>query len=114
MIDAAQLPDEVTLLDVSGAAVTGTDKYGDPITADPSGVVVRAVVSPLDATEDEISRDVRLNRYVAVLEPDAPVDGLAKVIWKGQTYDVMGEPRLYPGHMGETDHVEVELRGVKG
>lgn len=113
-VRGAALADEITLLDVSGTSSAGEDVFGDPVPGDPDSVTARAMVTPLDATEDEINRDVRLTRYSVILEPDAPVDGLARVLWHGDAYEVIGEPRRFPGHLGDTHHLEIEIRSVKG
>jgi hypothetical protein len=112
MIRAAALTDEVTLFNDEDTP-SGTSVFGDPEYDPETGVTVRAFVSPLDATEDEVNRDVRLNRYMAILEVDADVDGLSRIAWKGEIYTVQGEPKLYSSRRGG-HHYEVEIRGIEG
>jgi hypothetical protein len=112
MIRAAALTDEVTLFNDEDTP-SGTSVFGDPEYDPEEGVTVRAFVSPLDATEDEVNRDVRLNRYMAILEVDADVDGLSEVEWNGERMTVQGEPKLYSSRRGG-HHVEVELKQVEG
>jgi hypothetical protein len=113
VIRSASLIHDVVLFNDEDGAPTGTTVFGDP-TYDPAeGVTVPAFVSPLDATEDEINRDVRLNRYMAVFELDAPVDGLSEVEWEGERYSVQGEPKRFSSYRGG-HHYEVELKGIEG
>jgi hypothetical protein len=92
---------------------SGTNVFGDPTYDPEEGVTVPAFVWPLDATEDEINRDVRLNRYGAIFELDAPVDGLSEVEWEGKRYSVQGEPKKLSNYRGPNGY-EVELKGIEG
>jgi hypothetical protein len=112
MTRGASLIHDVTLFN-DEATPSGEDVFGDPTYDAETGVTVPAFVSPLDATEDEVNRDVRLNRYMAIFELDADVDGLSEVEWNGERYAVQGEPKLYSSHRG-SDHYEVELKGIEG
>ena len=112
MIRGAALVDEVTLVNPSETP-TGESRYGDPVFDDAPGEAVPAFVTPLDATEEEINREVRLNRYAVVLEVEAEVDGLSSIVWNGKTYRVVGEPRVYTSHRGP-HHVELEMRRNEG
>jgi hypothetical protein len=111
-IRAAALTDEVTLFN-DEETPSGEDVFGDPTYDPETGVTVRAFVSPLDATEDEVNRDVRLNRYMAILEVEASVDGLSEIEWNGERYSVQGEPKLYSSRRGG-HHYEVEMKGIEG
>jgi hypothetical protein len=112
VIRGAALIHDVTLFNDEETS-SGEDVFGNP-TYDPEvGVTVPAFVSPLDATEDEVNRDVRLNRYMAIFELDADVDGLSEVEWNGKRYSVQGEPKLYSSYRG-SHHYEVELKGIEG
>lgn len=112
MIRAGALTDEVTLFN-DEETPSGTSVFGDPEYDPEEGVTVRAFVSPLDATEDEVNRDVRLNRYMVIVETDADVDGLTEIEWNGKRYTVQGEPKLYSSRRGG-HHYEVEMKGVEG
>ena len=114
MIRGGALADVVTLVDVHEGEPSGESVFGDPEYDASPGVVVRAMVQPLDATEDEINRDVRLSRYLVTVDDQAQVDGLSEVEWKGDRYSVIGEPRRLVGHLGSTHHQEFEIRNVKG
>lgn len=114
MIRSASLTHDLTLFnDADEGEPAGESIFGDPEYDPEAGVSVIGFVTPLDATEDEVNRDVRLNRYNAILETDAPVDGLTEVEWLGKRYSVKGEPKPYSSHRG-VHHYEVELRGVRG
>lgn len=112
MIRSSSLTDTVTLYGVA-TEPSGESVFGDPEYDEQAGVEVPAFVTPLDATEIEINRDVRLNRYSVVFEPDAAVDGLTEIEWRGKRYAVQGEPRVFSSYRGE-HHLEVEIRGIEG
>lgn len=108
----ASLTDEVTLY-AEERVESGTSIFGDPEYEPATGIAIPAFVTPLDATEDEVNRDVRINRYTVHLDLDADLDGLSEIEWQGRRYEVRGEPRRYSNHRGG-DHYEVEVRGVEG
>lgn len=112
MIRSAALVGEVTLYGLETSA-GATSVFGDPIYGEDEGVTVPAFVSPLDATEDEINRDVRINRYGVIVDLDAELDGLSELDWNGKRWEVIGEPRLYSSHRGG-HHYEFEIRRTEG
>lgn len=106
------LPETVTLFAEESSAV-GESIFGDPEYADATGVDVPAHVEPLEATEVEVNRDVRINRYRVTVELEASIDGLSEVEWAGKRYAVQGEPRRFAGYRGPR-HYEFDMRGVEG
>jgi hypothetical protein len=112
MTRGASLVHDVTLFNDEDTP-SGESVFGDPEYDPEEGVTVPAFVSPLDATEDEVNRDVRLNRYMAIFELEADVDGLTEVEWNGKRYSVQGEPKYFSSYRGG-DHYEVELKGIEG
>lgn len=108
----AALTDEITIYPQAG----GDDEpeFGVPNREDDDPVVVPALVASLDATEDEINREVRLNRYSVTLAGDVDLKGIDEIEWKGLRYRVIGEPRMLTSYRGELDHLEVEIRREAG
>ena len=112
MIRAGALTDEVTIF-TEGGPESGTSIFGDPEHNEDSGVTVPAAVSPLDATEIEINRDVRLNRYSVMLEADVPISGISEIEWQGERYRAIGEPKKFSSVRG-AHHLELEIRRAEG
>lgn len=93
--------------------VTGQDIYGADVYGESAGVEVRAAVMVLDATEDEVSRDTRISRYRIMLAPDAQIGGIDRVVWRGRSLEVIGEPQ--PNTIGGlAHHFEFDCREVRG
>lgn len=113
MIRGAALIHDVTLYGVGAPVAASTSVFGDPEYEEEAGVTVPAFVSPIDATEEEINRDVRLNRYAVVLELEATIDGISELEWQGRRYRVIGEPREYASYRGG-HHYEIEIRREEG
>lgn len=112
MILGMLLPDTIVVFAQEGEP-SGTSIFGDPEYDEAAGVAIPAHLEPLDATEDEVNRDVRLNRYRVTTELAASLDGLAEVEWRGRRYSVQGEPKLLSSYRGP-HHYEFEIRGVEG
>jgi hypothetical protein len=110
VIRGAALTDRVTLFNDS-LVVSGESVFGDPEYEPEEGVEIPAFVDPIDATEEEVNRNTRLNRYRVTVEPDRPIDGLTEVEWNGRRYSVQGEPRLFSSRRG-AHHYEIEIRAV--
>lgn len=111
MIRPAALRETVTLY--TRAASGGVGRYGDALRDETAHEGVRAAVSALEAAEDEQLRDTRLQRYRALLAPDAPVDGLSRIEWRGRSMEVLGEPLLVTTRQGP-HHLELVMREVRG
>lgn len=87
------------------------DRYGNPVYTEESGVELPAAVQPLAATEDEVNRDTRIQRYHIIVGPDTALDGLTRVEWRGRSLQVIGEPLAF-GARGEVHHYEFDAREV--
>lgn len=96
-----------------------TDEFGDKLEHVSAGVDYRANVQPVletrgrDSAEMEIDRDTMIDRFRVVLEPWAVVDGLARVEWEGDTFEVVGEPSVYKGRNGP-HHITFQIRRIIG
>lgn len=116
MIRMAALRERITLVrraDTGGAV----SDYGDPIMEELPPVEVPAAVQPLQASEDEIAasqvgQSLRTQRYHVLVAPDAPVDGLARVEWRGRQFEVIGEPLVFPTN--GPHHIEFDMTEVLG
>lgn len=80
--------------------VYSTDADGDTI-AQPSatGEPVRARVQPLDMTESQVRGYVTVQLYRLIIARwDLPQpDAFAAVEWRGDRYEIVGEPEVYSG-----------------
>lgn len=93
--------------------VVGQDTYGADIYGESPGVVVPAALDVRDATEEEISRDTRVQRYRVTVAPDAVLGGIDRIEWRGRSLEVIGEPQ--PETLrGSVHHIEFDVREVRG
>jgi hypothetical protein len=96
-----------------------TDRYGSLTDVVSAGVVYRANVQPVletrgrDSAEIEIDRDTMIDRFKVTLEPWAIVDGLSRIVWEGDTFEVVGEPSVYKGRNG-VHHLTLQVRRIEG
>lgn len=93
--------------------VIGQTPYGDDIHGDSDLGVWPASVTPSTLSESEIGRDAFINLYDFVVEPECPVDGVDSVEWRGDRYEVVGDPKK---HYVKTilHHIEFQGRLIKG
>jgi hypothetical protein len=96
-----------------------TDRYGSLLDHVDAGTEYRANVQPVletrgrDSAELEIDRDTFIDRFKVTLEPWATVNGLSRVQWEGDIFEVIGEPSLYKGRNSD-HHLTFQIRRVKG
>lgn len=76
------------------------DEDGDTIpVVDPEGTTVQARVQPIESTESQVRGFVTGQLYRLIIarhEPNQP-DAFAEVEWRGERYEVVGEPEVYTG-----------------
>lgn len=89
------------------------NEYGDVTVSDGTPVESPAWVQPLDATEDEISRDTRVSRFHIIVPKETVVSALSKVVWEGRNLEVIGEPQPFHNRNG-LHHLEFDAREVLG
>lgn len=94
-------------------ANSGTDRYGNPVLVEGTGVVVPAAVMALDATETEISEDRRITRYRVTVAPGVVLTGVARISWRGRSLEVVGEPKQHSAN-GNVHQQEFEVREILG
>lgn len=111
MIRQRALTETVSLIVVTQTGAE--DRYGNETEEEAAAVDVLASVEPLATSESEIGEDVRISRYRVLCSPDAAVDGLARVEWRGRSLEVIGEPKLHVSPRGP-HHFEFEIREVLG
>lgn len=111
MIRAGALRELVDL--VARTPGPARDRYNNPIEVETTTPNVRAAVQVLDATEDEVSQDQRIQRYRVTIEPTVVVNGLAAIVWRGRRLEILGEPLEYTAK-GESHHYEFDVREVLG
>lgn len=109
MIRMSALRETIT---VFALVSSGEDEYGDVTYGEGSGVESPAAVEPLAATEDEIGRDTRVQRYRFTVPPTLAVDGTCRVEWRGKSFSVLGEPLLRNAMGDDVHHLEFEAREI--
>lgn len=80
--------------------VISTDPDGDTIAQpSPTGQPVRARVQPMDMTESQVRGYVTEQLYRLIIARwDIPQpDAFAAVEWRGDRYEIVGEPEVYSG-----------------
>lgn len=111
MIPAGSLTEVISIVD---STETGPpDDYGNPTMVDSASADFPASVTPLDATEEEILRDTRIQRYWIIVNPDATVTGFSRITWRGKNMEVLGEPKVFTTPAG-VHHYEFEAREILG
>ena len=96
-----------------------TDRYGQPLEHVSAGTEYRADVQALletrgrDSAELEIDRDTFIDRWHVVLEPWAVINGLSRIGWEGDIFEVVGQPTLYKGRNGP-HHIILQIRRIEG
>lgn len=88
--------------------------------ADSPGTTVPAAVAPIGAAggvgsseEIEADRDTRISRYLITVAPEVSLNGLARAVWRGRSFEIMGEPREFVTR-GSLHHKEFTAREVLG
>lgn len=115
----AGLIDIITIYTVTYPAGSGdeTDRYGNPLRVEAEGVVVAAAVAPhgREGLEKETlaGQDRRTSQFRVIVGPDTQVDGLARVEWRGRSYEVLGEvePIMYRNGL---HHYQFHMQSVEG
>lgn len=105
------LTDEISLIGITEGV--SEDRYGNPIDEEAAPTIVSASVSPLEATEDDLNRETRTSRYKVLVEPTVTIDGLDRVEWRGNSYEVVGEPLVFSTRSGP-HHYELTIRNIEG
>lgn len=101
------------------AAQTGTeDRYGNAALEESVGLEVPAMVTPSDMRtqgqpEVEVIAETRVSFYNVIVLADVTIDALARVEWRGRSFQVVGEPKRFVGRRG-LHHSEFSMREVLG
>ncbi len=90
-----------------------TDRYGNSIPTEGSGVAYPARVQQDSSTEALLDRDTRHTRYKVFLPPAAVIDALSVVEFEGRMMRVVGEPKIVQDGIGP-HHGEVVLEHFEG
>jgi hypothetical protein len=110
LIRVGTLRDSLTLVTLSPSGETSD--FGDPL-YDEDESTIAAAVTPLEATEEEINRETRINRYYAMVRPEVEISGIDHVLWEGRRFEILGEPQIF-SQRGREHHKRIELREVEG
>lgn len=90
-----------------------TDKYGNPVADESSGVAYPARVQQESSTENLDDRDTRHTVYTVFLRPDAAVGALDVVEYGGRRMRVVGEPAVESDALGP-HHLELVMEVFGG
>lgn len=108
---------EITI--TNPGAVTGSDRYGNPVLAS-SSFTSRARVQMGGggarsgaSEEDIIDRDTRVSRFKIFVPAGTNVSGLSTIVWEGRSLRVDGEPAPIDGMHG-AHHIEFMAEEVLG
>lgn len=89
----------------SGYGNKTTDDWDNPASSDE---VPGCSVQPMPAAEVTVDRDNITTRWTAWLPVGTAISGHSRVIWRGDTYDVDGDPQLWD--FGPLAHIVANLR----
>jgi hypothetical protein len=90
-----------------------TDRYGNLIVEEVTGVTEPARVQEISADEEIVNRDTTVTAYRIFLLASSVVTELSRVVWEGRSYRVKGVPWVVDGRLGP-HHVEAILQEVRG
>ena len=87
------------------------DADGNPAPTVTASVPVRCSVQSSTAVEDS-TRGTELDAQFKVIAASWPGDANSRVVWRGRTFDTVGEPLRYGrGHLSR--HVTVTIRTIE-
>lgn len=114
----AALRDTITVYNTaygSGSGSGDVSDYGDPILREGQGVDVAASVEPFRLSTETFAgdSDKREVRYKVVADVTTVIDGLSRVVYRGESYEVWGEPGVFV-HRNGPHHIEFMMRRVLG
>jgi len=93
----------------------GKDRHGDSLPGDPSETTVSgASVQPASTQEELDSRDTVIAQWVCFMPPGTDITATDQVRFRGDLYDVDGDPQPWDDELGRPHHIEVQLRRVTG
>lgn len=88
---------------------------GDPLPGTGSEVDVEGCsVQPRTSNEATDARDTVISGLIAYVPASADIRATDRIIWRGDTYAVDGDPGCWDDLTGTPDHLEVPLRRVTG
>lgn len=94
---------------------TSTDAYGSSTFVYSGGTDYPARMQQTAGTEVTKDRDTQVSDWLLFLNPDVPITGDSRVLFNGQTFEVLGPPAIptTPRTVGP-HHIEARLRHVSG
>jgi len=110
-IPARVLRDTITRL----RATTTTDRYGNVASSWDTAArqQLPAWIEQAAASESLDNRDQLASDWLAILAPDADLQGRDRVEWDGKTFEVIGPPTPRNTLTGP-HHIEATLRWIEG
>lgn len=91
------------------------DRHGDPLPGDPAEVQVSGCsMQPAASVESLDGGDTVSSAWDLFLPPGVIITALHRVRWRGDLYEVDGEPRPWDDERGRPHHIEAQVRRVTG
>jgi hypothetical protein len=97
------------------------DRYGShsrdwpsaaPVTV--TGVSVQPISAAAGSVESTVDREWASTHLVMYAPAGTDVQATDRVVWRGETFEVDGPPKVWIDDVGVTDHVEVSLKMMTG
>jgi hypothetical protein len=98
-------------------STVGVDAYGDPVRATWSDLATypRCAVWPSASTEDNAGRSEVDTTLQMALPPGADVLSTDRLVWRGDTYEVIGDPFAWRSPFtGRAPGVQLTVQRVTG
>lgn len=110
-IPARVLRDQITVVRASSS----TDRYGNETTSWDTAArhELWAWIEQASASESLDNRDQLASDWLAIVAPDADIEGRDRVEWDGKTFEVIGPPTPRDTLTGP-HHIEATLRWIEG
>lgn len=90
-------------------------KHGDPLLVDLDEVTVTGCYMQQASTVETIDgRNTVVSVWDLFMPPGVAISALHRVRWRGDLYDVDGDPTPWDDGQGVAHHIEVRLRRVTG
>ena len=71
-------------------------------------------VQPTFGEEETSHRDAVQSEYTVYMPKGTDVDAYCRIVWKGKTYEVVGNPSVWDVPMSSVEHVAVHMNLWEG
>lgn len=100
---------------IQSRTATAHDGYGNELEGTLSTVDTVGYLEQTDSTEITVDRETYISNWVAYLPAGTVVVGSDRIIYAGQTFEVIGPPdRVWNPRLRRESHVVARLRNTSG